>query len=273
MEPGFNPPPGTFLVQSTMKRKMSDGFLRRSRDVSWCRRGDPNPHGFPQPPRGNAKALLHPFSGQCDAYADVFTVFIFCSSCPFFPLSSFPLSSFPPARLYDSSSRIRGPLGPLGGGRRLPRSPPGRPARGERKGASSPSGLSPRSTPFLSPSTPPGAISGGPGWSGTPPGLLPPEGSRGPGCAGGTPGGPGPAGGPSEGRGDEDSEGSPAPRRVSGAPGGQPPLPSPSDGTGKRSPGTGYPTPVEVDPLPPRAVPPGFRRPRRPPRGVRARSP
>src|SRR3990172_507504 len=205
------------------------------------------------------RSLLHPFSGQCDAHADVFTVFIFRPSCP-----SFPLSSFPPARRYDSSPRIRGPLGPLGGGRRPPRSPPGRPAKGERKGASSPSGLSPRLTPFLSPSTPPGAISGGPGWSGTPPGLLPPEGSRAPGCAGGTPGGPGPAGGraggPSEGRGDEDSEGPPAPRRVSGAPGGQPPLPSPSDGTGKRSPGTGYPTPVEVDPLPPRAVPPGFRR-------------
>src|SRR3990172_806865 len=33
-----------------MKRKRSDGFLRRSPDVSWCRRGDSNPHGFPHHP-------------------------------------------------------------------------------------------------------------------------------------------------------------------------------------------------------------------------------
>jgi hypothetical protein len=33
-----------------MKRKRSDGFIRRSLDVSWCRRGDSNPHGFPHHP-------------------------------------------------------------------------------------------------------------------------------------------------------------------------------------------------------------------------------
>ena len=35
---------------STMKRKRSEGFLRRSLDVSWCQRGDSNPHGFPHHP-------------------------------------------------------------------------------------------------------------------------------------------------------------------------------------------------------------------------------
>src|SRR5512145_349505 len=69
---GFEDSGGSSLPCGPTKRKWSDGFLRGSFHVSWCRRGDENGRGAPTDqggkarPCGGRQPLAPPIGGRRD---------------------------------------------------------------------------------------------------------------------------------------------------------------------------------------------------------------